>query len=566
MVKNLKKINIKGFTLIELLAVVVIIGLVLIVAIPSVSKLIHNNKQQEYENYYKVIEEAAIVFAGKLSSKLGGSMDTGCVYEIDETTHQKITLEVLKERGYLKNYDEITSSCQLNEENNNGIVIRNDKGKITANFQLKCDSGITLGTKETKDMATTCVTNIIESGVNLMTQISETITETVKVDEEMYLNGVSPNNYIWYSGKLWRIVSYNTITETVKAVTVDSMSTLYYNKEETINNYKDSDIEFWLNNTFFNSLKDPQTFLSSESWNYGMGVRKAKVGLITSSEYESIKKWYLDDNQGSTWLLDVAGTVNKYVDSTGGVKDANKPNYLYAVRPVVSFSSDVMVIKGEGTDTNPYIIDNSSNATGKKNELINTRYSGEYIELDGKKYRIVSVNNGVTKVISTYSVGSKAIDDSESDEDYDYATSTLREELEKSDGTFKKVLPYITNGDFCLEEINGTTPTVPLSNKCIDLSKINSGIKIGLPKFGDLFTSNINGVSNYWTINPNTITKDADNNITNQLINVITGSGIVETISPTDTSIGTVVVFYLNSNVKINGGEGTASAPYELTN
>lgn len=45
----MKKLNKKGFTLIELLAVIIILGVLLLIAVPSVSKYITNSRMDTYE-------------------------------------------------------------------------------------------------------------------------------------------------------------------------------------------------------------------------------------------------------------------------------------------------------------------------------------------------------------------------------------------------------------------------------------------------------------------------------------------------------------------------------------
>ncbi len=49
----------KGFTLIELLGVIILLGLVGLIVIPSITKLIKNSRQDLYENQVKMIEESA---------------------------------------------------------------------------------------------------------------------------------------------------------------------------------------------------------------------------------------------------------------------------------------------------------------------------------------------------------------------------------------------------------------------------------------------------------------------------------------------------------------------------
>lgn len=53
----MKKLNKKGFTLIELLAVIIILGVLLLIAVPSVSKYITNSRMDTYEtNLSKLVD------------------------------------------------------------------------------------------------------------------------------------------------------------------------------------------------------------------------------------------------------------------------------------------------------------------------------------------------------------------------------------------------------------------------------------------------------------------------------------------------------------------------------
>ncbi len=52
---------------------------------------------------------------------------------------------------------------------------------------------------------------------------------------DTFITGEDPNNYIWYSGKLWRAVSINNEAKTTKLVTQWNISTVAYNPRNQTN-------------------------------------------------------------------------------------------------------------------------------------------------------------------------------------------------------------------------------------------------------------------------------------------------------------------------------------------
>lgn len=542
------RINKKGFTLIEILGVIVIIGLILIVAIPTMSRMIHNNNNQEYDNYNKLVREAAELYASKVKDKIGSSKYVGCA-EVD--------LNTLINDGYVQEFNDTEVTCTTGDGK---IKIRNNKGSIKVNFQLICKRGTkeeyNTGSENNDKDTCTAYQMLEENNIKMKLDSDASLgINTPTGSKETYIT--SGNNYIWYSGKMWRIVSYNNTTETVKIVTENPITSIYYNSTGTTT-YSGSDVETWLNNDFLNSLKDAPTFLTSYSWNATANTdintnksntnsyKKNKVGLINTYEYGRIKDWYSADG---TWLMSDGG----YITAASSVSQTSVTN-IQPIRPAIVIASDVLVHSGTGTMNDPYIIDNSANAIGKQGEYINTRFSGEYVQLNGKKYRIISVVDNTTKIIGTTSIGTYSFDN----DHFAYEASDLNKNLENTLTTEKS---YATTGDFCLDTINGD-PAVYRSSKC--LTKLNSAIKIGLPQIGDLFTTKISGVtSSYWTLNPNQ-ENDGTGQAYNSTINVITNNGTSNT-STISSSNATVIVLHLDSSVKISSGKGTNASPYVLT-
>ena len=82
----------KGFTLVELLAVIIILSLVLVIAVPSVNKYIKQSKEKAYNTQISTIIEAAQAYA---------SANSGLLPRKEEFV-VKITLGQLKSSGLIK--------------------------------------------------------------------------------------------------------------------------------------------------------------------------------------------------------------------------------------------------------------------------------------------------------------------------------------------------------------------------------------------------------------------------------------------------------------------------------
>ena len=80
----MKKINTKGFTLIELLAVITIMGVLMMVAIPSVSRTIENSRRDTFANvakeYVNAVRNAILADEIECGGITASATETGTYY------------------------------------------------------------------------------------------------------------------------------------------------------------------------------------------------------------------------------------------------------------------------------------------------------------------------------------------------------------------------------------------------------------------------------------------------------------------------------------------------------
>ena len=241
--------------------------------------------------------------------------------------------------------------------------------------------------------------------------------------EDTFITGEEPNNYIWYSGKLWRAVSVNNEAKTTKLVTQWNISAIPYNASGNTA-FSGSHMEMWLNDTtvdgFLGNLRDYENFIVTDAkWNATLTSSSSKpaettmvedaVGLLNYYEYvtsykgASYSNGYLN-NGLQWWTLTPYSTSDLWFVSYNGSAYSNgNPSNTRGVRPSINLKSSVKIVGGDGTVDNPYRLngDNDSDLSGT---LLSSRYSGEYIRFgsgENNLYRIVShETTGLTKIVS----------------------------------------------------------------------------------------------------------------------------------------------------------------------
>ena len=105
----------KGFTLIELLAVLVIIGAIIMISVPTIGSVINTSKDKAYERQVATIINAARTYMSNHSKDLP-----------DKTAEAKVTVSKLKEEGLISNND-ILNPKESGQKMNGCVIITFDE-------------------------------------------------------------------------------------------------------------------------------------------------------------------------------------------------------------------------------------------------------------------------------------------------------------------------------------------------------------------------------------------------------------------------------------------------------
>ena len=400
---------------------------------------------------------------------------------------------------------------------------------------------------------------------------------------DTFITGTDPNNYVWYSGKLWRAVSVNNEAKTVKLVTQWNISTITYDDNSSA--FEGSYMEDWLNDTtvdgFLGNLRDYENFIVTDAkWNATMTTSEDKpeettivedaIGLLNIYEYVSCNGntsdgylnngllWWTLTPYSSSWLLKI---------DQNGLNSYSGFSNTYGIRPSINLKSNIKIVDGDGTLDNPYRLegDNDTNLSGTQ---LNTRYSGEYIKFgndENNLYRIVSHENGMgTKIVSAEPLKDSGI----------FETSNFGSNVTFSSSN---TIGTFLNGDYLNSYVDSSYSNMIEDNTTWYLGTVGYGTsyrlakytdgngtttstitqaKVGLLRYGEMMSGqfDINGNNtSYWTLTP----------YTSSSIRQVAYNSYVYTNSPSST-YGIRPALNLKSNVVITGGDGTKNNPFTL--
>ena len=240
------------------------------------------------------------------------------------------------------------------------------------------------------------------SSKSLSSKLLENVVETsdglYKENNEYIFKGEDVNNYVKFSGKIWRIIKLDSslnikiyLTDKKLDKTVwDDRYNLERKSDYGKNTFESSRIKDYLLEAYeSNKFVDKENiqYLVLKDWCIGSTSSGKKlseidlcsskfnvgyIGLFDAKDYASaslekacinfddvqcINYNYLADLSGSNWTLTASSenTHQVYAMTSSGVdaKTTSKESYL---RPVIYLNKDVLFTSGTGTEADPYII------------------------------------------------------------------------------------------------------------------------------------------------------------------------------------------------------------------
>ena len=402
----------KGFTLVELLAVIFILSLILVIAVPSVNRYIKQSKEKAYNTQISTIIEAAQAYA---------SANSGLLPRKEEFV-VKITLGQLKSSGLIKEEvknpnddkyfdDALTIKIKKNKENyiyevvENTITTRDgeEAPKITLNGSPMVTYNLNATYTELGASATdsdgNAISNIVIDKSNLVMsaegiyQVKYTATDTKGISSTVYRNVYVSNNKYANGTAIYFNPNSNSVCSKAEATSNTSKSNgcmkwYTFNDEgsSTVNLLLDHNttatVAWASTGTNANGPVEVKKQLENDiaSWN---GAVKSTARLIEAREIAKIpgypnwnnNRYYFHTNSNTeykgaagtnryAWLFDNTYNCTTYgcnvADSSAGAywtntADSGNFNTAFTVYYIGILSHDNSVANASGPGVRPVI-------------------------------------------------------------------------------------------------------------------------------------------------------------------------------------------------------------------
>lgn len=409
-------------------------------------------------------------------------------------------------------------------------------------------------------------TNEVVRTVKVVERLKNTVNKAT--NKTGVYTGSNPNNYIYFSGMLFRIVDVDG--DNVRIVAEQDVSNVNYTAiDEWLEYYydhiADESKKIVVKNKYCD-MKTNDNNISSidkcDSYTKEKEVSILSAADINQATVEGQSNWLRPST--ISWIRNEKDNKNAYtVRNVFYNTDARymsfDQNYNFGVRPVLTIKGSTLIEDGDGTKDNPYSIGDMESA--KAGDKLNTRHSGEFVSYSGMLWRIIDIDSdNTTKVIANttiYNDGVRVL----TSYDTDSKTKIYNPKERGNVGYFisNQAVQYFDTDYFVSKEVE-----VPIYKNMIRYGKESTTkkykVKISAPNMYEMFSAfDYNSVTmkSYWLIN------SSKAKYTKALISDI---GVVM-YGPIYDNVeyGVRPVGYLNKDCSIVSGTGTYEDPYIIT-
>ena len=423
------------------------------------------------------------------------------------------------------------------------------------------------GTYEVKYTALDSLKNktTVTRKVNVVQKLNVTVQQ--EATENGIYKGVNVDNYIYFSGILFRIIGLDG--DNVKIVANRDIANVNY-----------AGIDKWLDYFYEHLADSSKKLLVKNNYCYGelasedpntdiscLSKTKEKYAYILSNKELNESRNEKGESylflETISWTAVTSSTTNAWATKTGfpGMASSSQfmsfqRDYNFGIRPVLTVKGSTLIKAGDGSFENPYYMDDIK--TGNADEYLNTRYSGEYITYSGQMWRIIeTTDDGYTKVIAENPISLLDENDSiayETEDEIKIYNPNQRGNIGYAIN--QKTTDTIDDAYFVTKEI-----TVPIYKTLAkyeeEMETKKYKVKFSAPNMYEMFSAAQLGTDlGYWLIN------SSKEEYRKYLISNI-GVVVYEQLSDGyDSHIRPVG--YLDKKIKIVSGSGTKQDPYKI--
>ncbi len=401
---------------------------------------------------------------------------------------------------------------------------------------------------------------IVTRKVKVVKKLNETVKKQLKNDT--YYKGTEPNNYIYFSNVLFRILKISD--NNVVIVSDSDVSNVNYDSIDKWFNYYDSNLtesakKLIVKSKYCNMKINDKNINVTNCNSYS---KKTNYGLLSMTDINNT----LDNGESYllagtiTWTSNIVDNKNYYAFrnifyNSDSIYYAFDKRHNLGIRPVITIKGDTLIEDGDGSYDKPYVLTDYVNLD--KNSELNKRFAGEYFKYSDYLWRIQGVeSDGTTKAICDQSIfnGLEPVR-------VNYGESIKNRIYNSQEkGNVGYTINNVTSKYIDTSYIVNHNIHVPIYNNepsyGNEVSSKRYKVKISSPNMYDMYSAASNNPfsKSYWLIN--------SSKSSSEVPGISDTGAVMYGNASVNYSYGIRPVVYFNKNVIVTGGKGTIDNPY----